>query len=226
MDSRSRGALRSTPENDMATVIEYVELKKKIELYEGNIEHMYLDSNGFVTVGVGHMIPNASHAAALTFYVTKTAVPATEEQKKAEYEAILKESKGKVASWYKSKTSLFMKPADIDALTRKHIESFEKELKNLYSAPAYPPGFEKFPEEVRLALFDMIFNLGATKLRNSYLSFNLAIAKSDWEKAASQCFRKGIQVTRNNYVKDLFQKAAAKKAAAPAAPATGATNAP
>jgi hypothetical protein len=65
----------------------------------------------------------ASHATGLTFYVTKTAVPATDEQKKAEYEAILKETKGKVASWYKSKATLFMKPADIDALT-KSVASF------------------------------------------------------------------------------------------------------
>jgi GH24 family phage-related lysozyme (muramidase) len=77
---------------------------------------------------------------------------------------------------------------------------------------------------VRLALFDMIFNLGATKLRNSYLAFNRAITKGEWEQAGSECFRKGIQLTRNNYVKGLFQKAAdAKKAAAAA---TGAPHAP
>jgi hypothetical protein len=69
--------------------------------------------------------------------------------------------------------------------------------------------------------------LGATKLNKSYLSFNLAIAKADWEKAATECFRNGIQLTRNNYVKDLFQKAAdAKNAAAAAAPAQGATHVP
>jgi hypothetical protein len=37
----------------MTTPTEYVELKTNIELYERNIEHMYLDSKGFVTVGVG-----------------------------------------------------------------------------------------------------------------------------------------------------------------------------
>lgn len=123
----------------MTTVTEYVELKNKIELYEGNIDHMYLDSNGFVTVGVGHMIPNATHAAGLAFYLRKPGAPATEEQRKAEFEAVSKETKGKVAGWYKSKTTLFMKPADIDALTKEHIESFEKELKNLYSVAAYAP---------------------------------------------------------------------------------------
>jgi hypothetical protein len=163
----------------------------------------------------------------LTSQLALELIALTEEQKKAEYEAMLKETKGKVASGYKSKATLFMKAADIDALTKEHIQSFEDELKRLYSASAYPPGFDSFPSEVRLALFDMIFNLGATKLNKSYLSFNLAIAKADWEKAAKECFRNGIQLTRNNYVKDLFQKAAdAKKAAAVAAPPPGATHAP
>ena len=85
-----------------------------------------------------------------------------------------------------------MKPADIDALTKEHIESFEKELENLYSTSA--------------------------------LSFNQAIAKTDWEKAAGECSRKGIQLTRNDYVKGLFQKAAEAKKAAVAL--TGAANAP
>ena len=66
----------------MTTATEFAELKKKIELYEGNVDCMYLDSNGFVTVGVGHMIPNATHAAGLTFYVRKTGVPATEDRRK------------------------------------------------------------------------------------------------------------------------------------------------
>lgn len=101
MDSFSKVGLRSAPgDPDMTTVTAYVELKNKIELYEGNIDHMYLDSNGFVTVGVGHMIPNATHAAGLAFYVRKTGAPATEEQRKAEFEAVSKETKGKVAGWY------------------------------------------------------------------------------------------------------------------------------
>lgn len=41
MDSFSKVGLRSAPgDPDMTTVTEYVELKNKIELYEGNIDHM------------------------------------------------------------------------------------------------------------------------------------------------------------------------------------------
>ena len=211
----------------MTTAAEFVELKGKLEQYEGIVEHMYLDGKGLVTVGVGHMMPSADTAAGLSFWLRKTGAPATAEQIKAEYDVISREQKGKLASYYKSKTTLFMKQEDIDVLTKEHISSFERELKNLYSVSAYPPGFEKFPDEVRLALFDMIFNLGATKMRKMYLSFNQAILKADWEKAGAQSARQGIQLARNEYVKALFKRAAdAKKAAGTSTTGTSVGNAP
>ena len=68
----------------MTTATENAELMKRLEQYEGFIEHLYVDSKGKATVGVGHMLPNAAAAAALTLYVKKTGMPATAEQKRAE----------------------------------------------------------------------------------------------------------------------------------------------
>ena len=34
---------------------------------EGNLDHLYLDTAGYVTVGVGHMLPAADAAATLAF---------------------------------------------------------------------------------------------------------------------------------------------------------------
>lgn len=101
---------------------------------------------------------------------------------------------------------------DIDILTDEHIESFEKELKNLYS------GFDNLPEEVQLGLFDMIFNLGATTLGDKFPSFNKAIKEKDWTKAAKESNRPDVNAERNKYVRDLFDKAAenAKAKEAPA----------
>jgi len=213
-------------EIEMTTAAEAAVLTKKLEQYEGNIEHMYLDGEGNVTIGVGHLIPDASHAAGLTLYMRKTGVPATDDQKKSEYESVVKEQR-KPAAWYRSKTTLFIKPADVEALTNEHLRSFENELKNLYNGTAFPPGFDKLPEPVRLALFDMIFNLGATRLKREFPKLNRAIANGDWNAAASECNRPQVQVARNNYVKGLFQAAAdAQKASAPAAPSKGTTNVP
>jgi GH24 family phage-related lysozyme (muramidase) len=211
----------------MTTATENAELMKRLEQYEGFIEHLYVDSKGKATIGVGHMLPNASATAGLTLYVKKTGMPATADQKKAEYEAVMKEPGPgtHAASWYKSKTTLMIKREDADALTKEHIRSFEAELKNIYTASAYAPGFDKFPESVRLALFDMIFNLGATGLSKKWPKFNEAIAKGDWAKAADNCNRPDVQVQRNNYVKGLLQQAAdAQKAAAAAVPGAPSAN--
>lgn len=184
----------------MLTAIEKATLRKKLGEYEGCIPHMYQDTKGYVTVGVGHMMPNATAAQKLNF-VTSEGKKASAEEIKTDYDAVKAHTKGLKASAYKSKTKLTIKQADIDALTNKHIVSFESELKRIYT------DFDKYPSEVRLALFDMIFNLGMTKLKNNWPTFNGAIKAKDWKKAAENSNRVGIQATRNKYVKDLLLKA-------------------
>lgn len=93
--------------------------------------------------------------------------------------------------------------AEIDKLTNRHIETFYKELKKIYA------DFDKYPTEVRLALFDLIFNLGMTKLKNNWPNFNNHIKAKNWQKAADNSSRKTpVSPTRNRYVKDLLEKAA------------------
>jgi GH24 family phage-related lysozyme (muramidase) len=43
-------------------VNDHSELKIMLAGNEGSIQHMYLDTVGKVTVGVGHMIPNVGEA--------------------------------------------------------------------------------------------------------------------------------------------------------------------
>ena len=40
-------------------------LRTNLEKYEGKATHMYLDSRGFVTVGIGHLITNLVEAQKL-----------------------------------------------------------------------------------------------------------------------------------------------------------------
>ena len=58
----------------------------------------------------------------------------------------------------------------------------------------------------------MIFNLGATKLVNSFPTFNSHIKSADFKKASKECHRLGISDKRNNYVEDLL-KSISKEAA-------------
>ena len=44
------------------------EVIKNTENYEGRVSHLYLDTRGLVTVGIGHPIPNKSAMASIPLY--------------------------------------------------------------------------------------------------------------------------------------------------------------
>ncbi|QIL88967.1 hypothetical protein GNX18_03700 [Microbulbifer sp. SH-1] len=133
--------------------------------------------------------------------------PATLAEKQAEYDRIAKQPRNYRAAWYKQFCTLTMREGDIDLQGNHHISSFYKELTAIYSSSNGYSAFDQMPPEVQMALFDMIFNLGATRLRNLFLNFNNAIKKSDWSMASRECHRPDVSPSRNNYVKQLFLSA-------------------
>lgn len=197
----------------MASEAEKTTLRHKLGVYEGVIEHMYLDTKGYVTVGVGHLLSTLADAQALAFIIQKNNKPASKEQIKTDYETVKNQVKGLLGSSYKKHTTLKLKKADIDKLTNKHIDVFENELKRLYGSDE----FSSFPSEVRLALFDMIFNLGMSNLRNKFPTFNKYIKEKSWSEAAEESNRSDISAARNKYVKDLLEKAAKNAVEKPSA---------
>ncbi|MFL0800106.1 MAG: hypothetical protein K6L80_06655 [Agarilytica sp.] len=187
----------------MVSITEKSTLRTKMEKYEGKISHMYLDSKGYVTVGVGHLLKDLASAQKLSFKKSNN-TPASKDDIQLDYEAVKQQPKNRLASFYKRHTALTLSNTDINALTDKHIDSFEGELKRIYS------DFPSFPSEVRLALFDLIFNVGMTDLNNNWPSLKKAVKAKDWATAATESSRKSpISAERNKYVKDLFEKAAA-----------------
>lgn len=176
-------------------------VREALYRFEGRIPHMYLDTVGKVTVGVGHMIPSAASAARLPF-LDEQGVPSGRAVIEAEYATVLRQTKGLVATAYRRHTRLHLAPAEIDRLTDQHLKSFERELGLVYR------DFNQFPSPVKLALMDMIFNLGMPGLRTAWPRFNRAVRESDWATAATQSNRAGIQPERNDYVRRLFEQAA------------------
>jgi len=195
------------------------EVAKNIEKYEGRIPHLYLDTVGKVTVGIGHMVPNK---VATVQMVKKGAnnllVVATLQEKQAEYDAVKKQSFGRShgAASFKKHTTLTMKDVDINAQRDKHVQSFYKELTGYYATSnGFTKAFDAMPVEVQKALFDMVFNLGITKLKNQYTKFNGFIKTEAWGDAAKQSNRMGISPVRNKYVLDLFNAAHKNKPKTP-----------
>lgn len=180
-------------------------LKKKLFEYEGNVPHMYLDTKGFVTVGVGHLLKDVEVAKKMPFVVRDTGVSATVKQIEDEFKLIKKRPFGNKEPAFKFKafTSLIITDSTINAEVVSHISNFENELKRIYGAAE----FSAFPNNVKLALFDMIFNLGMTKLNNLFFNFNKHIKSGDYKKAALESSRTGISGSRNAYVANLLSTA-------------------
>jgi len=191
------------------------EVEKKIEEYEGRYNHMYLDTKSKVTIGVGHLITNRTAVTTLTLYTLKNNLPnvaATLKEKQDEYDTIAKQKKNYKASWYKQHCKLVMKDLDINTQRKKHITTFYTELCGLYKkTKGYTTDFDSMPESVQKALFDMIFNLGLTKLSTTFTKFNSAIKQEKWDEAAKQCNRPDVNAARNTYVKGLFTTAHSAK---------------
>ena len=105
------------------------DFRKEIKISEGSISHMYLDTVGKVTVGVGNMLPNVAAAQRLSFVVRVTKKKATKDEIKTDFETIRNQTKGQVASRYKAKTKLDLPEKDINALLDARIVTFKRELK-------------------------------------------------------------------------------------------------
>ena len=165
---------------------------------EGCISHMYLDTVGKVTVGVGNMLPTAESAIELPFICRDTGVAATNEETRAEFNSIASKDPAKLASSYKKFTKLDLADDSIDDLLDQRIAEFESGLRKNF------PLYDTYPDAAKRGLMDMAFNLGNSGLVNKFPSFTKAAREEDWTVCAQECQRTGISDERNEEVRKLF----------------------
>jgi GH24 family phage-related lysozyme (muramidase) len=176
--------------------------EEKLEWFarqEGNFPHMYLDTVGVVTVGIGTALFRAADASALAFVERGTTDPADAATIEAEWAEVKRQVKGKLAGSYKQFTNLDLPPAEVLRKFAEHMATFEAKLKAKWVR--YPD----FPTPAQLGLLDMIYNLGSF---TDFPSFVAAVNAEDWARAAQQCHRRGPSESRNRDTKELFEKAA------------------
>jgi GH24 family phage-related lysozyme (muramidase) len=199
---------------------------KEIKVFEGIVRHMYRDSKGLVTVGIGFLIENKfTHAITdegkkMPFVVANTAQPAGESQILADFDTVIKQpyinSRGKpfpAAHFKKGVTKLEVELSEnyINDRFNELVASFWNELQVEY------PLFNTYPMPVQFALLDMIFNLGrgkewkekkSGKIKSNgihkYQDLRRALNVPDWKKAGDSCHRGGIDNTRNMRIQEWF----------------------
>lgn len=194
-------------------------VRADLDEWEGYFAWMYLDSNGLVTVGYGTMLPDARSAAQIAFY-HKAGPPATGAEITAAWDLVhsgAAKQKSALprhkfsANHYSDTDDLIITQATASLLRDDHIGRDYIELLAIY------PGFDSFPQAAKVALFDMIYNLGpghpktrkhrANGLR-AFSSLNTAINAGKWADAAKLCHRSGISDERNKATAARFAASA------------------
>lgn len=165
---------------------------------EGCITHMYLDTAGKVTIGVGNMLPTAEAATEHPFVREDSGEPATIAEVTDEFNLLNQQEKGRLAENYKQYTKLILTDQYIDELLDGRIEEFEQQLKRDFT------NFDNYPEPAQQGLVDMAFNLGNKGLIDKFPTFTKAAREEDWSACQQECRRRGISDTRNDEVKTLF----------------------
>lgn len=176
-------------------------LKQSIYQHEGCIRHMYLDTRGNVTIGVGQLVRNTEDAEQLHLICRETQQQATAEQVSNEFDRMSQQEPGKIAVSYKTVTKLEMTHQGVDELLDQRIDEFTKGIKTKLS------DFDSYPEPAQEALLDMAFNLGVAGLNRKFPTMMGAAARKDWQTCAAECSRRGISDHRNQATQALFQAA-------------------
>lgn len=156
-----------------------------------------------VTVGIGTLLATSDSAAALAFRHRDTDELATEAEIRAEFDLIddMLGSQERGAEYYRNVTSLHLPQDEIDRLVVAHMRGDLDDLLRMF------PYFGDYPLSAQIALWDMIYNLGAGGLLREFPLMRQAIQEGNWEEAARQSHRSGIGESRNDYVRDLFMEA-------------------
>ena len=148
-----------------------------------------------VTIGIGCMITIPS---LLQMFHKGDTLPATAAEIIADYGAIKAMRSGSVPEVYNCVARLYIAESTIDALFNARIQQAIQEL------AAEGVNLEDPPDSAVLAIVDMAFNLGTHGLISKFPKFLNAFKIHDWHMCALECKRVGIQASRNDWTRAIF----------------------
>jgi len=203
--SRQRAAVptaRREPNVDRRTTTDARAFCAELVKWEGCTQHMYVDTRGHVTTGIGHLLPNAEAALALPWRHKATGQPATAAEVRAAFDRVRAQGPGHKALSYRLLSDLVLPPGVAgDLAVRRLDREFLPGLRRLC------PSFDRYPVPAQHALVDMAYNLGVGGL-SKFHKLLASCERGDFVTASNNCHRRSSREPRNAATQRLFLEAA------------------
>jgi len=171
---------------------------------EEYVPHLYLDKYNNVTVGIGHLVPDADEAKRLAFKRRGPIVGASPLHVERAFNKV--KTSGLInarASAFRNLTSIFITEADAVSQAMRDIDEFLRILKS----PSHFPEFDTYPRLATTGLLDLAYNVGADEARFGYKRTAAAVLRRNWKEAGVQQ-KTNREVGRANLVQGWFDRAA------------------
>jgi GH24 family phage-related lysozyme (muramidase) len=179
----------------MATYLE--QSTEQTTVFETAVPWMYLDTNGYVTIGIGQMLPDVASAQAIAF-LDPSGEASTPDAIHADFFRVQAIARGLDYHRYRSATSPTLSEAVMNSMLTAVISANDVILRTRL------PAYDGFPDPAKLALLDMIYNLGESKLFREYPLMLAAVDSQHWLTASQQCHRDGPNQQRNDWTRNSF----------------------
>lgn len=186
--------------------------RNHVGIFEGVVQYMYLDVEGNVTVGIGHLIDDAAAAKILPFHDRQTRLASQSVHIENAFNKVLRhiEKARGGASAFKEITRIDLDLDAIEALFEADVRQTIVELEHEY------PNYKTYPGMVQLGMLDLAYNMGARNFASQFQEFKKGLDDRNWAKVAMESRRRETdkkgkfleQVqNRNNVVQGWFLQA-------------------
>lgn len=194
-------------------------VKARLRHHEGWVNHMYRDTKGNVTVGVGFHLEKRSDAWGYSWRYKKTTRTAPLPIAEAEWVKVSRLPYGPNirAAKFDKDTTIELSDSMIGFILTKKLLRLRDDLRRVFARESEDGGkeipgvdFDTLPETVQEALLDLGWNVIDFQKSHVFPKLKIAIKTRDWNTAAVESHRESppIPETRNNEIYGLIKSAA------------------
>jgi GH24 family phage-related lysozyme (muramidase) len=177
-----------------------------LERWEGAVSHIYLDTRGRPTVGIGFLLKDVEAAVKLPF-VNSAGLFATKPDVWRDWSRVVAtgqtvgETPRRPASFYAAPGALHLPDYSMRMLCRDMLRrEFSPRLVELL------PNIWSYPTPAQRALVDLVWNLGAAGL-GRFGNLLAACKARDWNTCILECAVKTSRAERNQWRAAMFEQA-------------------